>query len=100
MIWLLLFIGLMLLIAPFLWFAGIRKPRPGQTEMVLIGAASSEAEVGTWIAILRTVGVEPHVINVGDIGGRYGGVVFSPYGYEVWVPAREEAQAKRALGFH
>ncbi|HSP54189.1 MAG TPA: hypothetical protein VLS25_01255 [Dehalococcoidia bacterium] len=99
MIWLLLFIGVMLLIAPLLWFAGIRKPRPGQTEMVLIGAAASEMEVETWIGALRTAGIQPHVINVGDFGGRFGRVASSPYGYEVWVPAREEAQAKRALGF-
>lgn len=100
MIWWVLFIGIILASAPVLWFTGIRRRKPGQTEMVLIGAAAGEAEMHTWLSALRAAGIHPHVVNVGDLGGRFGGVGSSPYGYEVWVPARDEARAKSALGFH
>ncbi len=99
MIWWIVFAGIIISFVPVLWFSGIRKRRKGQTEMVLIGAAAGELEVQTWAASLRTAGIHPHVVNVGDLGGRFGGVGSSPYGYEVWVPARDEALAKRALGF-
>lgn len=99
MIWWVLLLGCILAIVPVLWLAGIRKRKSGQTDMVLIGAASGEAEVHTWVAALRTAGIHPHVINVGDIGGRLGSVGSSIYGYEVWVPARDEALARSALGF-
>ena len=97
MIWWVLLIGFIVAIVPVLWLAGIRKRRPGQTEMIMIGAASGEAEVETWVAALRTAGIQAHVINAGDI--RWAAVVGSPYSYEVWVPARDQARAKRALGF-
>jgi len=97
MIWWVLLFGSVLAIVPVLWLAGIRRRKPGQTEMVLIGAASGEAEAETWVAALRTAGIHAHVINAGDI--RWAAVVSSPYSYEVWVPARDEARARRALGF-
>ena len=99
MIWWVVLFAIILLFVPVLWFTGIRKRKPGQTEMVLIGAAAGELEVQTWAAALRTAGIHPHVVNVGDLGGRFGGVASSPYGYEVWVPARDEARARHALGF-
>lgn len=98
MIWWVLFLGCVLAIVPVLWLAGIRKRKPGQTEMVLIGAAAGELEVQTWAAALKTAGIVPHVVNVGDLGGRFGGVGSSPYGYEVWVPTRDQARAKQVLG--
>ncbi|HET8944253.1 MAG TPA: hypothetical protein VFO59_05670 [Dehalococcoidia bacterium] len=97
MIWWVLLLGCILAIVPVLWLAGIRKRKSGQTEMIMIGAASGEAEVETWVAALRTAGIQAHVINAGDI--RWAGVVGSPYSYEVWVPARDKERAKRALGF-
>ncbi len=99
MIWWVLLIGLIVLIVPVLWLAGIRKRKPGQTEMVLIGAAAGEAEVQSWVAALRVAGIHAHVINVGDsIVGEFGRSL-APYSYEVWVPTRDEARAKHALGF-
>jgi hypothetical protein len=100
MIWWIVLAGIVLTFAPILWLTGIRRRKPGQTEMVLIGAASGELEVHTWAAALRSAGIHPHVINVGDLGGRFGGIASSPYGYEVWVPARDAARARQALGFH
>lgn len=96
MIWWLILIGCILAVVPVLWMTGIRKRKPGQTEMVLIGATAGEAEAETWVAALRTAGIHAHVINAGDI--RWTAVVSSPYSYEVWVPARDEARARHALG--
>lgn len=96
MIWWVLLFGCILAIAPVVWLAGIRRRKPGQTEMVLIGAAASEADVQTWVAALRIAGIRAHVINAGDI--RWVAAVSAPYSYEVWVPARDEARARRALG--
>ncbi len=99
MIWWVLLIGLIVLIVPVLWLAGARKQKPGQTEMVLIGAAAGEAEMHTWVSALRVAGIRAHVINVGgSIVGDFGRSL-APYSYEVWVPARDEARAKHALGF-
>jgi len=97
-IWWALLIGIILLIVPVLWLTGIRKRKAGQTEMALVGAAAGEAEMQTWVAALRASGIRAHVINVGDARWAPEGMS-SPYGYEVWVPARDETRARRALGF-
>lgn len=100
MIWWALLIAIILLIVPVLWLTGIRKRKPGQTEMALVGAAAGEAEMQTWVSALRVAGINAHVINVGgSIVGDFGRSL-APYSYEVWVPARDEARAKHALGFH
>lgn len=99
MIWWLLLFGSILAIVPVLWLAGLRRRKGGQTDMVLIGAAAGEAEMHTWVSALRVAGVRSHVINVGDaIVGEFGRSL-ATYGYEVWVPARDEARARWALGF-
>jgi hypothetical protein len=77
----------------FLWRS---KLRPDTTNMVLIGAAAGEAEVGPWVAALRSAGIASHVKNVGSFSYPPG--LTTAYAYEVWVRARDEARAREALG--
>ena len=83
-------------IAAVLWKAGLRRARPGQTEMVLIGHTGGELELELWVTSLRTAGINPHVINSGDFYPTEGGT--QPAAYEVWVKARDEDRARAALG--
>lgn len=48
------FVDALVFMGVVLWKAGIRSPKPGQVEMVLIGAAAGELEMQSWIAALRT----------------------------------------------
>ena len=82
---------------PLICFLVRSRLRSGATKMVLVGAAAGEAEKDLWIGALRSAGIRPHVINVGDFAG-YEGPVSTVCSYEIWVPARDEARAREALG--
>ena len=59
--------------------------------MVLIGGAAGEAELSVWVAALRSAGISARVQNVGDFPS-YGN---TPYSYEIWEPAGDEARDAR-----
>lgn len=80
---------------PLGWYAWTSRPKPGQTEMVLLASAAGEAEVELWQAALRHQGIRCHVVNLSVPTTRY----TSPDAYELWVPAKDEERARRALGF-
>ena len=65
--------------------------------MILVGAASGEAEKELWLAALRSAGIRTHIGNIGDITLYYGSGP-SPYSYETRVPARDEVRAREVLG--
>jgi hypothetical protein len=79
-----------------LWRAGTQRAKPGQVEMVLVGAAAGSAEAHLWATALKTAGIASRVINVSDFTQTEGGT--SPYAYEVWVRARDEDRARKVLG--
>lgn len=73
-----------------------RPPGKGQSlDLVLIGAASGQAEMEAWRAALRTAGIWSRVQNVGD-HYWYG---TDSYAYEVWVLAKDAEVARQVLGF-
>jgi ABC-type proline/glycine betaine transport system substrate-binding protein len=76
--------------------AALRKPQPGDVEMVLVGAAAGSAEAHLWSTALKTAGITNRVVNVGDFSTTLSGT--QPYAYEVWVRARDEGRARRVLG--
>jgi hypothetical protein len=84
-------------VTPLVWFIVRSRLRPGATKMVLVGAASGEAENELWVAALGSAGIRTHVGNVGDITPYYGSGP-SPYSYEIWVPVWDEARAREVLG--
>ncbi len=73
----------------------LTRSRPGQTKLVLLGAAAGREEVQLWIEAMRGAGIKAHIRNVGDLGGLEGS---TPYAYEVWVRPRDEARAREVLG--
>ena len=79
---------------PLIWLILRSRPQPGTKQMVLLGAAAGEAEMSVWVSALRSAGIHPRVVNVGDFYPR----VTTPYAYEVWVPARDEDRAREVLG--
>jgi hypothetical protein len=89
-------VGTLAFIAIVLLTAGIRQPRPGDTEMALLGHAGGEVEKELWVTALRTAVINPHVINSGDFYPTEGGT--QPAAYEVWVRARDEHRARGVLG--
>ena len=82
---------------PLISFLVRSRLRPGATKMILVGAASGEAEKELWLAALRSAGIRTHISNVGDITPYYGSGP-SPYSYEIWVPARDETRAREVFG--
>jgi hypothetical protein len=90
----LIFIGVIALVGGLLVAAlWLTRARPGQAKVVLLGAAGGEAEARLWSERLRAAGIKVHVRNVGDSAWYT-----SPYAYEVWVRAKDEARAREALG--
>jgi len=79
---------------PLLWLLSRSLSQPGTTQMVLLGGAAGEAELSVWIAALRGAGIRARVQNVGDFPS-YGN---TPYSYEIWVPAGDEARGHKVLG--
>ncbi len=73
----------------------LTRSRPGQTKLVLLGAAAGSEEVHLWAQRLRVAGIKAHIRNVGDFGGLEGS---TPYAYEVWVRPRDEARGREVLG--
>jgi len=57
---------------PLISFLVRSRLRPGATKMILVGAASGEAEKELWLAALRSAGIRTHISNVGDITPYYG----------------------------
>jgi hypothetical protein len=94
MSWPCAFLVIIVVLVVVLWRAGTQKAKPGQVDMVLIGATGGEAEAHLWQSALRTAGITCRLVNVGDFHGT--GV--SSYAYEVWVRARDEERARRVLG--
>lgn len=99
----LIFIGVIVVVVggtlgAALW---LTRARPGQTGVVLLGLAGGEAEAQLWLQRLRSVGIEAHIRQVGDmLAGDLttpGGTGPSGYQYEVWVRAKDEALARKAL---
>jgi hypothetical protein len=73
----------------------LTRSRPGQTKLVLLGAAGGSEEAHLWAQRLRAVGIKAHIRNVGDAPWAQ---LTSPYAYEVWVRPRDEARAREVLG--
>jgi hypothetical protein len=74
----------------------LTRARPGATQYVLLAAAAGENEAKLWSDRLSSAGITARVRDVGDFRMLGGGV--SPYAYEVWVRAKDEARARKALG--
>jgi len=66
-------VGMLVFMGVVLWKAGIRSPKPGQVEMVLMGAAAGAAEAHLWSTALKTAGITCHLVNVGDFYPTEGG---------------------------
>ncbi len=93
----LIFIGVIVVVvggtlSGALW---LTRSRPGQTRLVLLGAASGSAEARLWAERLRQEGIKAHIRNVGDAPWAY---LTGPYAYEVWVRPKDEKRAREALG--
>ncbi len=93
----LLFLGLVvggtILILVALRLTAPSRKGPWQS-VVLLTAASGQAETEVWRSALRAAGVWVRVQNVGDFGW-YGA---SSYGYELWVREKDIELARRVLG--
>lgn len=94
---LLLFFGVLALVvaAPLVWLTWPRNLKPGSTPMVLLAAAAGEPEMHMWKSALRNAGINPRIVNVGDI--RWEGPQI-PYQYEFWVREKDAHEARRVLG--
>lgn len=90
------FVAAVIVGGPLAWFLWRSRMPRGSTHMVLIGAATGEAEVDTWIAALRSTGIPSHARNAGAFSYPPG--LTAAYAYDVWVPARDETLAREVLG--
>ena len=94
--WRAIFLALPFLVigAPLVWaYAGWSRTPETPMAFVCFAAARTEAEMyGT---VLRVAGIPFRIVNTRDYDMDGGGW---PASYEVWVPSRDEAQAREALG--
>ena len=71
----------------------LTRARPGQTRLVLLGAAAGREEAQVWLETLRRAGIRAHIQSVGESAWAP-----TSYAYEVWVRPKDEARAREVLG--
>ena len=71
----------------------LTRARPGQTRLVLLGAAAGREEAQVWLEAFRRAGIRAHIQSVGESAW-----VPTSYAHEFWVRPKDEARAREVLG--